>query len=53
MFSNINKFISQRISLTEKEYAFFNSILVKKTFKKKQIILHPGMICQTLSQKNS
>lgn len=45
MFSDINKFISKRISLTEKEYAFFNTILVKQTFKKKQIILQPGMIC--------
>lgn len=45
MFSKINEFVSKRVSLTKSEYDYFNDKLQYKTFKKKEIILEPGMVC--------
>ena len=45
MFSNINEFVAKRVVLTKSEYDYFNSKLQHKTFKKKEIILEPGMVC--------
>ena len=45
MFSNINEFVAKRVALTKCEYDYFNNKLHYKTFKKKEIILEPGTVC--------
>jgi CRP/FNR family cyclic AMP-dependent transcriptional regulator len=45
MYSKINEFVSKRVALTKSEYDYFNDKLQYKTFKKKEIILEPGVVC--------
>ena len=45
MFTSFNKFVAKRVNLTEQEIVAFNDVLVYKSFKKKEIILQPGMVC--------
>lgn len=46
MFDEIDFYVSQCIALSTSELAFFHDLLTWKKFKKKEIILREGTVCQ-------
>lgn len=45
MFDEIDFYVSQCISLSSSELAFFHDLLTWKKFKKKEFILLEGAVC--------
>lgn len=45
MFKEINNYVSKCITISEKEFSYFNSLLKHKKVKKKSILLAAGEVC--------
>jgi CRP/FNR family cyclic AMP-dependent transcriptional regulator len=45
MFKEINNYVSNCITISEKEFSYFNSLLKHKKVKKKSILLASGEVC--------